>query len=201
MTPRGAARSSRQTVLARRLSLYRAPAIFLHICISVSVSLVCTDDETDKGEGLGRRDDMQRDESCSTFILTTQVLPAHRKTPLSPSHFVSPYSYLFWNRCRPDGGPAEVVARRLALRDDRHSLRGHLPPQIGSEERAGERERAHFTTRWRRRKSPHLELLLLPRLFQICPRPLRGGHVRQEGTGRRGGGGTKTKREERTKTE
>ena len=95
------------------------------------------------------------------------------------------YSYLFWNRSRPDGGPAEVVARRLALRDDRHSLRGHLPPQIGSKERAGEREQAHFTTRWRRRKSPHLELLLLPRLLQICPRPLRGGHVRQGGTGRR----------------
>ena len=110
--------------------------------------------------------------------------------------------YLFWNRCRPDGGPAEVVAHRLALRDDRHSLRGHLPPQFGSKERGGERERAHFTTRWRRRKSPHLELLLLPRLLQICPRPLRGGHVRQGGTGRRGGGGaTKTKREDGRRSE
>ena len=67
---------------------------------------------------------------------------------------------------------------------------------------AGERERAHFTSRWRRRKSPHLELLLLPRLLQICPRPLRGGHVRQGGTGRRGGGGaTKTKREDGRRSE
>ena len=82
---------------------------------------------------------MQRDESCSTFILTTQVLPTLKNAPQSSTirviYNVGPHSYLFWNRSRPDGGPAEVVARRLALRDDRHSLRGHLPPQIGSKER------------------------------------------------------------------
>ena len=81
VTPRGSS-TVESTDCARRLSLYRAPAIFLHICISVSVSLVCTDDETDKGEGLGRRDDMQRDESCSTFILTTKVLPTLKNCPL-----------------------------------------------------------------------------------------------------------------------
>ena len=129
---------------------------------------------------------MQRGESCSTSILTTEVLPTLKKTSRPPQFYIR---VILCRTCF--GTDADLTA----------ALRKSLPADSPSAtivtafvvifrrksgaRNAGERERAHFTTRWRRRKSPHLELLLLPRLLQICPRPLRGGHVRQGGTGRR----------------
>ena len=93
---------------------------------------------------------MQRDESCSTFILTTQVLPIHKKSaPQSES-----YTSVLIRTCF--GTDADLTA----------ALRKSLPADSPSAtivtafvvifrrksgaRNAGEREQANFTARWRR---------------------------------------------------